>query len=85
VAEAVSVGGGGFELVKMATVDVYWGAVGMAGMEEEKSWEVEDAVVVMLVEWKPEQKIAEGVAIGWLQSVDSWEELPRSKTVICFG
>ena len=46
-------GGGGFELVKMVMVDVYWGAVGMAGMEE-KSWEVEDAVVVMLVEWKPE-------------------------------
>lgn len=84
MAEAVSVGGGGFELVKMATVDVYWGAVGMAGMEE-KSLEVEDVVVVMLVEWKPEQKIAEGVAIRWLQSVDSWEELPRSKRVICFG
>ena len=79
---ANDVGAGYFELVKLATVDVYRGAVGM-GVSEEKNWEIEDAIVVILLEWKDE--VAQRVAIGYLQSAEIWEKLPRGRKLISLG
>ncbi len=72
----------GFELVRMATVDMYRGAKGMAGTEE-RNWQVEDATVVMLLEWK--QKVAQRIAIGVLRRAEDWEKLPRSNKQIRLG
>lgn len=68
-----------FELVRMATVDMYRGAVGMAGTEE-RNWQVEDTTVVMLLERK--QSLVQRVAIGFLRSAEDWEKLPRSSKPI---
>ena len=58
----------GFELVKMATVDMYRGVKGMAGTEE-RNWQVEDTTVVMLLEWK--QNLAKRIAIGFMQKAEN--------------
>lgn len=88
VASAARGDASAFDLVQMATADVHRSAVldEQDPDAQEEHWVMEGAIVVMLIEWKVQAKaqgkVAERVAIGYLEVLEIPEGITRNKKVI---